>query len=273
MEKGMVKYEVGDTELETIDQIDMKELLALTGLDTLKAGDISLPVLAIRQFMGTWGDESQIGKVVNRLTNQAYDQIEAVPIWVRRTRIMWQQPYNNNRVPLCASDNGTMPRVDRVEDRKTGPCGPTCPFAQWGDDKDEHAVPPCSETWNILFYLPEQNEVALARFARTSLKAGDGLVSFFMQHALKTSVTLSTVKVSKDGKTWYQWIFTGANELAKAQQVEIYKQLKAMQPMLSVMTAEMGDVELAGEANGVASDDSLTPDDFEGAPGADDLAF
>jgi hypothetical protein len=135
---------------------------------------------------------------------RAFEKVECVPMQAIMTRVAWDQ--RDPSKPVCASNNGKVPRGD-IEEPFRAVCE-GCPAAQWGEDGEP---PQCSARYTILFVDRAHGMPFIVDFSKTSYRAGRALVSIFAQQGIPLCdypVTLSSTVMTKNNRSFYAWTYT-----------------------------------------------------------------
>lgn len=251
MEKEMVKYEAkAATQYE--------ERYEVAGSETLDRSDIILPRVRVRQPVSKFGTPQDAGKFHNNITEQFSDEIQAVVLRVSKGRVMWPETFDGTNGPACASDDAIQPREGNgLSDKQPGPCA-TCPNALWSEAGDP---PRCSLVYTYLCADRHDDMPFMISAMRTSAKSAKKLNSLIKMFGIRKSLAIKSTLVKGDQGQWYELLFQVAETLAPDEQRRY-----------AGMAASLAEVAMTVDTENTI-DDSLTADDFDGAPGADDLAF
>lgn len=200
-----------DTELAILDSMDTSP----AGLENLEPGDIGMPPrLRISQQnrpIEVGGEQREPGTIVNMLTGEVWNDLEIVPIvFLPRTRLYWPETFNADNNPICLSDDGKMPSLNRgATDPQPGPCK-DCPCAKFVNGEK----PQCSLQRNFLVWLVAENEPAILTLSSTGLRAAKKLTALSKMQGLRKSIIFSTAKVSGSKGTWFEPTFARGTQLA-----------------------------------------------------------
>jgi len=199
----MVKYEGKQTiEYERVE---------VAGAEALDRSDIVVPRIRLRQPTSKFGSPQNAGQFHNNLTEQFADSIEAVVLRVSKGRVMWPEAFSGDNDPLCASDNGIMPREGNgLSDKQPGPCA-ACQYAQWSPD----GTPPrCALVYTYLCADRNNDDMPfLISAQRTSVRAAKKLNSLLKLFGVQKSVRISSELVKGEQGQWYELKFEASNIL------------------------------------------------------------
>ncbi len=190
----MVKYEGK----QTIEY----ERFEVAGAEALDRSDIVVPRIRLRQPTSKFGSPQNAGQFHNNLTEQFADSIEAVVLRVSKGRVMWPEAFSGDNDPLCASDNGVMPRDGNgLSDKQPGPCV-ACQYAQWSPD----GTPPrCALVYTYLCADRNNDDMPfLISATRTSVKAAKRWNSLLKLFGNRKSVRITSELVSGNQGQWYE---------------------------------------------------------------------
>lgn len=190
----MVKYEGK----QTIEY----ERFEVAGAEALDRSDIVVPRIRLRQPTSKFGSPQNAGQFHNNLTEQFADSIEAVVLRVSKGRVMWPEAFSGDNDPLCASDNGVMPRDGNgLSDKQPGPCV-ACQYAQWSPD----GTPPrCALVYTYLCADRNNDDMPfLISATRTSVKAAKRWNSLLKLFGIRKSVRITSELVSGNQGQWYE---------------------------------------------------------------------
>lgn len=231
------------------------------GMEDLDQGDFGLPPrLRISQPnrpIEVNGEEIAPGLIVNTMTGDSWDMVQIVPlVFMPNTRVMWPETFNTDSKPECASDDGKMPNMSRVDltNMQDGPCR-TCPMAEFVNGQK----PRCSNQRNILVWIVNTNEPAILTMQSTALKEARQLTSLVKMTGIKRSIQMTTYKIKDPKGTWVIPQFSRGEPLPFDQikaLVEVKKELANL-----VITADTGEAPPPSD-NGFTSGHVIETDDI-----------
>ncbi len=129
---------------------------------------------------------------------------------------MWPPGFSTENDPLCASDDGDMPRVSTSErplgDPQPGPCS-ECAYGRFNED--DGSPPPCKLQRNFLVMVlnGESPEPAILTLQSTNITPARQLTTLAKTQGLRKSVRFATQKVKSEQGQWYVAAFASGRRL------------------------------------------------------------
>lgn len=169
------------------------ENFQIPGMEQFDRSDMILPRKRLVQPTSQISENQ--GQIHDSLTNTTKPAINVVIVGVGKGQVMWDKDDLAADGPLCASNDGIMPRPGMAY---SGPCA-SCPMAQWGEDS---APPACSKTYSFLAIEPEEGDVpSLISFSRTSAGAAKQLITLLRKYGMKRLIQIAAaVQKNEKGK-------------------------------------------------------------------------
>lgn len=176
---------------------------ALMGIDGMEREDIMVPRLRLVQGQSVFPGNPDPGTIHNSVTGSAVKEFEAVVLRVSRGQIMWPEKFKREDDPLCASDDGLMPRAEYGSLYDHGQGCHACPMQDWGDNGEP---PRCARAYNYLVYNIDTDMPGAICMSRTSVKTAKQLNALIMAYNVKHAIRffVSDIVVGTEGK-WYEW--------------------------------------------------------------------
>lgn len=162
----------------------------VTGLESVDASDIALPVINIDHAENVF---------VDKLTGQKYPEIDGVLLGLLKQRIMWDTEMSapgSTQGPMCKSPDAVTGAPQEnfpwPEYKKAGGALPSgsktiacadCPFAQWGSNP-KNDTPWCSLQHVYPVVVGDsENVTGLLTLQRSALKPSSGYLTGFVRDA------------------------------------------------------------------------------------------
>ena len=168
--------------------------MTVPGAETLDRSDLVIPRLRLVQAQSAFSDA--VGQLYNSLTGEAKPRARVVILRVGKARVMWPTEFQRDQDPICASDDGAVPReVYRgvYAQRCEG-----CVQAQWLDD----TPPPCALAYTYLLADRDADDLpAILTASRTSLRAAKQANTLVRAFGIKRELIIgSELTVNEKGK-------------------------------------------------------------------------
>ena len=263
-------------------------LMDINGADAALGS--ALPQLKLAQLMGEKPEGVEPGQFYHAITNESYASLGA-SLMAQKFGRQLLGPYDGEglKVICSASEGQHRDNEESCDEDQAPPFGTPCercPLSKWDGKKP----PACSEVFVALLRVKETEEAAVAFFRRTAIgpwrKATQQIKLYGMRAAgqlgpaarrlpvnILAEFRMTSEKVSKGGKTWYEPRFSAFTMLTDLPTIaERVSELAQVVPMfVKARAEELGDggaeVEPWDEEKGAAVDTTAVPADTK--PAAD----
>lgn len=222
--------------------------LTVAGEENLRDGDIGMPPrLRISQPnrpIEVGDDDASPGSIVNTLTGEIYQNgLEIIPlVFLPRTRVMWPPGFSTENDPLCASDNGEMPRAPTAErvlrDPQQGPCN-ICMYARFNEDNG--SAPPCKLQRNFLVMVlnGDRPEPAILTLQSTNIAPARQLTTLAKTQGLRKSVRFVTQETKTEKGCWFTAAFASGRKLTARELVSLVEAKNELKNL--IITADVAE--------------------------------
>lgn len=139
--KDLIKKE--ETAISTERQSQLQKMLdQRVGFEDTDQSDVQLPRIGVTQAMSQQFKDGKckIGQLWDNITEEAFDQLELIPLFVFKTRLKFQV----GKGLVCKSDDALLCAGG---EHGAGFSCKACPDSQWGDNSE---APKCALCYNFV---------------------------------------------------------------------------------------------------------------------------
>lgn len=198
MSKDLIEMAQGGAVIELTPQDR-----AMMGLDDLDKEDMAMPRLRMVQPTSTSFNDAQPGTIHNSITGVAVKEFTAVVLRVSRGRVCWPEKYRSGEDPLCASDDGLLPRQEYSNVYDHGQGCTACSMAEWGPNGEP---PKCNLAYNYLVLVIDTEMPGVISMTRTSVKTAKQLNTLVSTYNIKHAIRFyASDKITGETGAWYEW--------------------------------------------------------------------
>jgi len=177
------------------------EALMVVGTEDLGREDLVIPRVRLVQPTSALGGNA--GELFNALTGESAPEIHAVILRIGKSRVLWPSEYQRDQRPLCASNDGIVPRTE-FAGMYAEQCA-DCPQMLWGDNGEP---PACSFGYSYLAADRSRDDLPFILTAnRSSLKAARACNTLVKAFGQRREVVIAAQQAVSDRGKYYVLTF------------------------------------------------------------------
>lgn len=213
MATDLVKVQVANE--NELDRVFDGSPTDVEGVDSLGREDMSIPRLELVQAQSDVPDaDAHLGQWYNTLTGEYKKTVKAVLLSLGMGRAAFPRDFSRDSEPLCASDDGILPRAEfigtlvtdtklNLTDEIRGECA-TCVFSRFGPNGES---PLCPKAYVYAMLDVESGLPFVVRMQRSATKAAKQINTIAKMQGRKKLIVLASKKVTSDTGNYYEPIF------------------------------------------------------------------
>lgn len=213
---------------QDVAEINPDEFI-VPGMENVQPGELRIPLLKLVQGTSRMdGAQAHIGQWHNSVTGEFLDAPELLIIGIAKGRVMFPGQFSADNKPLCASNDGALPRPEFVGlitkiisvNAVGEPAVMTvtipdkcadCPFSKWGD---AGAPPRCNEV-STFAGLDENGLPCLVQLRSTGMRNAPALKTMLAANGIRKTIRLGSIQETNDSGTYAVATFVIGEKLTK----------------------------------------------------------